>query len=137
MSEDNVEVVRAYVEAYNAGGDAFVDFVVDFVAEDVEIVPDASRFTEAKPFRGREEYRRYIADIDQDWEGGDKSEIKEIFPRGRRPGGLSDRLGRQGPGQRHRPSLQPQFHHHRPRWANHQVRVLLRPRPGSRSRGAA
>jgi hypothetical protein len=42
MPEDNVEVVRAYVEAYNAGGDAFVDFVVDFMAEDVEIAPDAS-----------------------------------------------------------------------------------------------
>ena len=83
MSQENVEVVRAYVEAYNAGGDAFVDFVVDFMAEDVEIVPDASRFTEAKPFRGREEYRRYIADIDQDWEGGGRSEIKEIFPEGR------------------------------------------------------
>ena len=69
MSEDNVEVVRAYVEAYNAGGDAFVDFVVDFVAEDVEIVPDASRFTEAKPFRGREEFRRFLAEIDQGWEG--------------------------------------------------------------------
>src|SRR5512133_3739109 len=80
MSQDNVEVVRAYAEAYNAGRDAFVDFLVDFMAEDVEIVPDASRFPEAKPFRGREEYRRYIADIDQDWEGGGRSEIKEIFP---------------------------------------------------------
>lgn len=78
MSEENVEVVRAYVDAYNAGGDAYLDFV----AEEVEIVPDASRFTEAKPFRGREEYRRYIADIDQDWEGGGKAEIKEIFPVG-------------------------------------------------------
>src|SRR5512133_576450 len=82
MSQDNVEVVRAYAEAYNAGRDAFVDFLVDFMAEDVEIVPDASRFPEAKPFRGREEYRRYIADIDQDWEGGGRSEIKEIFPVG-------------------------------------------------------
>ena len=60
MSEENVEVVRAYVEAYTAGGDAWADFLDDFMAEDVEIVPDASRFPEAKPFRGREEYRRYI-----------------------------------------------------------------------------
>jgi ketosteroid isomerase-like protein len=49
------------------------------MAEDVEIVPDASRFPEAKPFRGREEYGRYIAGIDQDWEGGGRAEIKEIF----------------------------------------------------------
>jgi ketosteroid isomerase-like protein len=80
MSQENVEVVRAYVEAYNAGADAFVDFLVGFVAEDVEIVPDASRFPEARPFRGREEYRCYITDIDQDWEGGGRSEIKEILP---------------------------------------------------------
>ena len=78
MSQENIDVVRAYVEAYNAGGDAFADFLVDFMAEDVEIVPDASRFPEAKPFRGREEYRRYIADIDQDWAGGGRSEITEI-----------------------------------------------------------
>jgi ketosteroid isomerase-like protein len=84
MSQDNVEVVRAYAEAYNAGSDAFADFLVDFVAEDVEIVPDASRFPEANPFRGREEFRRYIAGIDQDWEGGGRSEIKEIFPVGDR-----------------------------------------------------
>jgi ketosteroid isomerase-like protein len=82
MSQENVEVMRAYAEAYNASGDAFADFLVDYMAEDVEIVPDASRFPEAKPFRGREEYRRYIADIDQDWEGGGKSEIKEIVPVG-------------------------------------------------------
>ena len=82
MSMDNVEVVRAYVEAYNAGGDAFADFLADYMAEDVEIVPDESRFPEAKPFRGREEYRRYIAGNDQDWEGGGRAEIKEIFPVG-------------------------------------------------------
>ena len=78
MSQENVEVVSAYTGAYNAGGDAFLDFV----AEDVEIRPDASRFPEAKPFRGREEYGRYIAGIDQDWEGGGRAEIKEIFPVG-------------------------------------------------------
>jgi ketosteroid isomerase-like protein len=78
MSEENVEVVGAYVEAYNAGGDA----CLDFVAEDVEVRPDASRFTEAKPFRGREEFRRFNADIGQDWEGGAKAVIREVFPVG-------------------------------------------------------
>jgi hypothetical protein len=83
MSQENVEIVRAYTEAYNAGGDAFLDFV----AEDVEIRPDASRFPEAKPFRGREEYGRYIAGIDQDWEGGRQGRNQGDLPRGRRPGG--------------------------------------------------
>ena len=82
MSQENVELVRAYIAAYNAGGEAFADSLGDFMAEDVEIVPDASRFTEARPFRGREKYRRYIADIDQDWEGGGRLEIREIVPAG-------------------------------------------------------
>ena len=43
MSQESVEVVRAYVEAYNAGGETFADFLGDFMAEDIEIVPDASR----------------------------------------------------------------------------------------------
>jgi ketosteroid isomerase-like protein len=73
------KVVGAYVEAYNAGGDA----CLDFVAEDVEVHPDASRFTEAKPFRGREEYRSFLAASDEGWKGGARgTEIKEIFPVG-------------------------------------------------------
>ncbi len=82
MSQKNVEVVRAYNEAYNAGADAFANFLNDFMAEEVEIVPDASRFPDAKPFRGREEFGRYVAGIDEDWEGGGSAEIKELLPVG-------------------------------------------------------
>jgi len=78
MSQENIEMVKAYAEAYNAGDEAFADYLADYLAEDVEIVPDASRFPDAKPFRGREEFGRYIAGIDQEWEGGGKAEIKEI-----------------------------------------------------------
>ena len=45
-------------------------------------------------------------------------------------------LGRQGAGQRYRPPLQPDRYLHRPRWTDHQDRVLLRPRAGPRSRRA-
>ncbi len=83
MSQENVELVTSAVEAYIAGErDAYVD---DFFAEDVEVFPDVSRFPEAKPFRGREEFKRFLADIDQGWEGGaSTSEIQELFPMGDR-----------------------------------------------------
>jgi ketosteroid isomerase-like protein len=90
MSQENIELVRAVLEAYNRGGDAWLDFV----AEDVEIHPDASRWPEAKPFRGREEFRRFVADIDQDFEGGSRQEIKEILAIGDRVVARTDWGGR-------------------------------------------
>jgi ketosteroid isomerase-like protein len=76
MSQENVEVVRSAIETRNAGSDAYLDFL----AEDVEIHPDVSRFPEAEPFRGREEFKRFIADLDQSWEGRAREEIHEILP---------------------------------------------------------
>jgi ketosteroid isomerase-like protein len=77
MSEENVELVRASIEAYGAGDH---DGYLSFFAEDVEVCPDPARFPEARPFRGREEFRRFIADIEQGWEGGATAEVREIFP---------------------------------------------------------
>ena len=77
MSQENVEVVRRTMEAYTDGDR---EAYYDFMAEDIEICPDASRWPDAKPFRGREEFRRFNTEIDQDWEGGARAEIKEIFP---------------------------------------------------------
>ncbi len=81
MSQENVELVRSSAEAYAAGD---IDGYLDSMAEDVEICPDASRFVETAPFRGREEFRRFIADIDESWEGGGRAEIKEVLPAGDR-----------------------------------------------------
>src|SRR5438477_10103885 len=82
MSEENLELVRTATEAYIAGDR---DALVELMAEDVEVHPDSSRFPEAKPFCGREEFRRFLAEIDQGWEGGASlSEIREIFPVGDR-----------------------------------------------------
>ena len=66
MSEENVELVRSALDAYNAGPDAFLECM----AEDIEVRPDASVFPEAKPFRGREKFRRFLAEIDEGGEGG-------------------------------------------------------------------
>ena len=91
MSQENVEFVKAAIEAYIAGDH---DAHVDFFAEDVEVHPDAS-LPEAKPFRGREEYRRFLAEIDEGWEGGASSgAIREIFPVGDRVVARADWGGR-------------------------------------------
>ena len=79
MSQENVKLVRSAIEAYIAGDR---ETLVDFTAEDVEICPDVG-VPEAKPFRGREEFRRFLAESDEDWEGGASSgEIREVFPVG-------------------------------------------------------
>src|SRR3954451_15967493 len=133
MSQETVEIVRRTIEAYTVGDR---EAYYDFMAEDIEIRPDVSRWPEAKPFRGREKFRRFNADIDQDWEGGAKGRDQGSLSR-QRPGRGAGRLGRHRAGQRYRPAFQPDFHLHRPRSADHQDRILLRPRKGPRSRWAA
>jgi ketosteroid isomerase-like protein len=87
MSEENVELVRRSIEAYVAGDvDAYIR---KFFAEDVEVFPDVS-LPEAKPFRGREQFRRFVAEVAEGWEGA-TADIQEIF-RGR-AGHCSGRLG--------------------------------------------
>jgi len=92
MSQENVELVRASLDAYIAGDP---DTYVDVMAADVEIHPDVSRFPEATPLRGREEFRRFLAEISQGWEGGATiSEIRELFPVGDRVVARADWGGR-------------------------------------------
>jgi ketosteroid isomerase-like protein len=91
MSQENVELVRSAIEAYNAGPAAHLAFM----AEDIEVRPDASVFPEAKPLRGRDEYRRFLAEIDEGWEGGDKlGVIREVFAVGDRVVARADWGGR-------------------------------------------
>ena len=92
MSQENVEIVRAAYRAYIAGDR---EAYLDFFAADVEARPDASRFPEAKPFRGREELRRFLAEIDEGWEGGaGAGVIREVFPVGDRVVARADWGGR-------------------------------------------
>jgi ketosteroid isomerase-like protein len=76
VSQENVEMVRSAIEAYVAGDR---EAYLDFFAEDVEGCPDVSRFPEAEPFRGREEFRRFLAVTDADWEGGAIAVTHEVF----------------------------------------------------------
>jgi ketosteroid isomerase-like protein len=82
MSEQNVEIVREAAEAILRRD---IDAFLGFIAADAEIRPDASVFPEAKPLIGPDEFRRFLAEIDEGWEGGASfSEIGEIFPVGDR-----------------------------------------------------
>jgi ketosteroid isomerase-like protein len=91
-SRENVELVRSSIEAYSAGDR---DAYLAFFAEDVEVCPDVSRFPDAEPFRGRLEFRRFVADIDEGWEGGASAGIiREIFPVGDRVMARADWVGR-------------------------------------------
>ena len=80
MSQENVDLVRQSIEAYAAGD---VDAYVEFFADDVEVFPDVS-LPEAKPFRGREPFRRFVAEVAEGWEGSATADIQEIFLVGER-----------------------------------------------------
>jgi ketosteroid isomerase-like protein len=67
MSQKNVEIVRAAIEAYIDGDH---DAYRAVMAEDAEVCPDVSPFPEAKQLRGRAEYGRFLTEIHQGWEGG-------------------------------------------------------------------
>ena len=81
MSRANVELIKAVTDYYVRGER---DAYLACFAEDVEVRPDVNRFPEAEPFRGREEFRRFLAEVDQTWEGADTAVLKEIFAMGER-----------------------------------------------------
>jgi ketosteroid isomerase-like protein len=79
MSEENVQLVRSAIETHDAGASGQRE------ASGWISTSSATKSSHApKRFRGREEYRRFVADIDQDFEGSATQVIKEIFATGDR-----------------------------------------------------
>src|SRR6266566_5217667 len=64
MAQENVELVRRMLDAYNAGD---LDTMVSFYTPDVEALPDASVFPEAGPLHGREEWRAFLDESARAW----------------------------------------------------------------------
>ena len=64
MSQENVEVVRAAYDAFNARD---VDELVRLAAEDCEWQPLRAQL-EGIVYRGHEGVRQFVSDMDQDWE---------------------------------------------------------------------
>src|SRR4051794_1709841 len=64
MSQENVEIVRAALDAYNAGD---IDTMLRFYAVDIEVIPDSSAFVEAEPLQGLEAFRDWLDEIAKAW----------------------------------------------------------------------
>jgi ketosteroid isomerase-like protein len=64
MSRENVELVRAFLDAYNRG-----DFgaASELCTPDVEGYPDASVFPEPKPLIGRAAMKAFLEEIGNAW----------------------------------------------------------------------
>jgi ketosteroid isomerase-like protein len=70
MSQENVEIVRRTIEAFEAGakrGDFSAAWETGAVAEDVELVPAAE--LEQRSFRGREGFVEFMRGWTEDFEG--------------------------------------------------------------------
>jgi len=65
MSQENVETVRRSFEAFNARD---VDALVDLSTPDSEWLPFRAQL-EGMVYRGHEGIRRFVGDMDDDWEG--------------------------------------------------------------------
>jgi len=83
MSQENVEIVRTYVEALSSADPApgqWSQFAADFFDPDADYYP-ARKFPEARPCHGREEIARFRADYRAAW---DRFEIavKKLVPAG-------------------------------------------------------
>jgi ketosteroid isomerase-like protein len=74
MSQENVELVIAANDAYNAGD---MDAMMSFYAPDVEAYPDVG-FPEARPLIGREEFMSWLEGIDAAWVDA-KWVAREVF----------------------------------------------------------
>jgi ketosteroid isomerase-like protein len=73
MSQENVEVVLASTDAYNAGD---IDGMLKFYAVDIEAIPDSSAFLEVEQLHGLEAFRDWAIDIGSAWDKV-RWEIKE------------------------------------------------------------
>jgi ketosteroid isomerase-like protein len=65
MPEENVELIRRAVKAFNDRDLAALD---DLVTEDFEFVPYMATLIETTTYRGREGLRKYQEDADAAWE---------------------------------------------------------------------
>ena len=65
MSQDNVEIVLAANDAYNAGD---FDTMLKFYAVDIEAIPDSSAFLEVEQLHGVEAFRDWVSEIGKAWD---------------------------------------------------------------------
>ncbi len=64
MSQENLEIPRRLIDAYNRGD---IPSFLELLDPDVEWIPITSAL-EGRVYRGRESVRRWIEDLARDWE---------------------------------------------------------------------
>ena|SRR5436190_3021363 len=83
MSQENVEVVRRFVEAYGRSDVAPSDwgrFAADFYEPDADYYP-VRKFPEARPCHGVEEIARFLTEYRDAWDRYEM-EVKKLIPVG-------------------------------------------------------
>jgi ketosteroid isomerase-like protein len=65
MSQENVEVLRRGVEAFN---DVDLDAMRDLITEDFEFIPYLAALVETTTYRGLDGLRKYGEDAEEAWE---------------------------------------------------------------------
>ena len=75
MSQENVDLVLAAHDTYNAGD---LDALIDLWAPDIEVFPDASVFPESSPLHGRDQLRRWFEEVGSAWTA-DRNETVEAY----------------------------------------------------------
>jgi ketosteroid isomerase-like protein len=75
MSRENVEVVRAFLDAYNRGE---FDAVFELCTTDVEGYPDASVFPEPRPRVGHAALKAFLEEIGSAWAEPPRYVLTEI-----------------------------------------------------------
>jgi len=83
MSQENVEIVRGFIEAYGPSDLAPTDwrrFAADFFEPDADYYP-VRKFPEARPCHGVEEIARFLADFRDVWDRYEFA-VKKLIPVG-------------------------------------------------------
>src|SRR3954451_19290085 len=65
MAQENVEIVRAWAQAFNRRD---TDALADLASPSFELVPYLSSLIETTTYRGHDGLRRYFEDADSAWE---------------------------------------------------------------------
>ena len=75
MSQDDLEVIRRWLDAWNS---ADLDTFADLFDGDVEVITDPS-WMEAGPFNGRAAVRSWYEGLRESWGGRDEAVVRELF----------------------------------------------------------
>ena len=75
MSQENLEVLRRWIDAWNRGD---LDTHADLFDLDAEVITDPS-WMEPGPFKGRTVIRRWFEGLRESWGGRDEAILRELF----------------------------------------------------------